>query len=131
MREGHLLIGYGYATATYPMKGSPCQARCRLLDDGRIIVQSSTHDFRNGIATSARQIAADALGVRYDDITFEYADSDLPPVMQTGGSTTTMWVGTAIKEACEHAKSQLGECLRCIISGRFRGHSQEQRPCIC
>ena len=30
VREGHLLIGYGYATATYPMKGSPCQARCRL-----------------------------------------------------------------------------------------------------
>ncbi len=109
MREGHLLIGYGYATATYPMKGSPCQARCRILDDGRILVQSSTHDFGNGIATAARQIAADALGVSYDDITFEYADSDLPPVMQTGGSTTTMWVGTAIKKACEQAKSQLGE----------------------
>ena len=109
VREGNLLIGYGYATATYPMKGSPCQARCRILDDGQILVQSSTHDFGNGIATSARQIAADALGVNYEAITFEYADSDLPPVMQTGGSTTTMWVGTAIKQACEQAKSQLHE----------------------
>ena len=108
VREGNLLIGYGYASATYPMKGSPCQARCRILDDGRILVQSSTHDFGNGIATSAKQIAADALCVSYEDITFEYADSDLPPAMQTGGSTTTMWVGTAIKEACEQAKSQLG-----------------------
>ena len=107
--EGNLLIGYGYATATYPMKGSPCQARCRILDDGQILVQSSTHDFGNGISTSARQIAADALGVAYEHITFDYADSDLPPVMQTGGSTTTMWVGTAIKEACEQAKRQLGD----------------------
>ena len=107
-REGNQLIGYGYATATYPLKGSPCQARCRLGDDGQILIQSSTHDFGNGIATSARQIAADALGVTYDDITFEYADSDLPPVMQTGGSTTTMWIGTAIKHACEQARSQLG-----------------------
>ncbi len=108
-REGNWLIGVGYATATYPMKGSPCQARCRIGADGSILVQSSTHDFGNGISTSARQIAADALGVRYEDITFEYADSDLPPVMQTGGSTTTMWVGAAIKEACEQAKAQLGD----------------------
>ncbi len=108
-REGNFLIGYGYATATYPMKGSPCQARCRILDDGQILIQSSTHDFGNGISTTARQIAADALGVSYERITFDYADSDLPPVMQTGGSTTTMWVGTAIKEACERVKSQLGE----------------------
>ena len=107
-QEGDLLIGCGFASTTYPMKGSPCQARCRIYIDGRVVIQSSTHDFGNGISTSARQIAADALGIAYDDIEFEYADSDLPPVMQTGGSTTTMWVGTAIKEACEKVKSELG-----------------------
>lgn len=118
-REGNSLIGYGYATATYPLKGSPCQARCRILADGRILVQSSTHDFGNGISTSARQIAADALGVSYEDITFEYADSDLPPAMQTGGSTTTMWIGTAIKKACEQAKAQLGQLAPAAKSRDF------------
>ena len=108
-REGDLLIGHGYASTTYPLKGSPCQVRCRVEATGEIVVESSTHDFGNGISTSARQIAADALGVRFEDITFDYADSDLPPAMQTGGSTTTMWIGTAIKHACEQILAQLRE----------------------
>ena len=65
-REGNLLVGHGYASTTYPLKGSPCQARCRIRSDGSIVVESSTHDFGNGIATTARQIAADALGVPYE-----------------------------------------------------------------
>ncbi|TPG16742.1 xanthine dehydrogenase family protein molybdopterin-binding subunit [Sphingomonas koreensis] len=106
-REGDWLIGHGYASTTYPLKGSPCQARVRIRADGGIVVESSTHDFGNGISTAARQIAAETLGVGYDDIYFDYADSDLPPAMQTGGSTTTMWVGTAIKQACEDVLAQL------------------------
>ncbi len=108
-REGNLLIGHGYASTTYPLKGSPCHVRCRIQSDGLIIVESSTHDFGNGIATTARQIAAGTLGVSFDDIIFNYADSDLPPAMQTGGSTTTMWIGTAIKEACESVFTKLRE----------------------
>ncbi len=106
-REGDLLIGFGYASTTYPLKGSPCQVRCRVRADGAIIVESSTHDFGNGIATTARQIAAEALGVSSEDVTFNYADSDLPPAMQTGGSTTTMWIGTATKDACEQVLAGL------------------------
>ena len=108
-REGNHLVGHGYASTTYPLKGSPCQVRCRVQADGEIVVESSTHDFGNGISTSARQVAAAALGVRYGDVTFNYADSDLPPAMQTGGSTTTMWIGTATKEACEQILAQLRE----------------------
>ncbi len=108
-REGALRIGHGYASTTYPLKGSPCQARCRIEADGSIVVESSTHDFGNGIATTGRQIAAETLEVSYDAVTFNYADSDLPPAMQTGGSTTTMWIGTAIKTACEQALAELRE----------------------
>ena len=108
-REGNWLIGHGYATTTYPLKGSPCQVRCRIGSDGRIVVESSTHDFGNGISTTARQIAAEALGVGYDEVAFDYADSDLPPAMQTGGSTTTMWIGTATKQACEQVLAELRE----------------------
>ena len=108
-RDGNWLIGHGYASTTYPLKGSPCQARCRVRSDGSILIESSTHDFGNGISTAARQIAADALGVGYDEVTFDYADSDLPPAMQTGGSTTTMWVGTAVKLACEDVLARLRE----------------------
>ncbi|MBD2772743.1 xanthine dehydrogenase family protein molybdopterin-binding subunit [Iningainema tapete] len=106
-REGNNLIGYGFAASVYPLKGNPTEASCRIYADGRVVVQSSTHDFGNGISTSARQIAADALGVGYEKIKFEYADSSLPPAPMTGGSTATMWVGTAIKKACEQAKAQV------------------------
>ena len=119
-REGHSLIGHGYASTTYPLKGSPCQVRCRIRSDGSIILESSTHDFGNGIATTARQIAADALGVRFEDITFHYADSDLPPAMQTGGSTTTMWIGTALKEACERVLAELSGMAGLDAAGQER-----------
>ena len=130
-REGDLLIGHGYASTTYPLKGSPCQVRCRVRADGAIVVESSTHDFGNGISTSARQIAAEALGVGYDEVTFDYADSDFPPAMQTGGSTTTMWVGTAIQKAFERAKSQLGEADDASSPGDFAAMLRRSgRACV-
>ncbi len=116
-REGNLLIGHGYASTTYPLKGSPCRVRCRVRSDGAILIESSTHDFGNGIATTARQIAAEALGASYDDITFNYADSDLPPAMQTGGSTTTMWIGSGTKEACEQVLAELRGLGATAVSG--------------
>ncbi len=116
-REGNLLVGYGYATTTYPLKGSPCQVRCRIRSDGAIVIESSTHDFGNGIATTARQIAAEILGASYDAITFNYADSDLPPAMQTGGSTTTMWIGTGIKKACEQILAELRDLGATAVEG--------------
>ncbi len=107
IKEGNLLIGYGFAASVYPLKGNETHAKCIIYGDGRIVVQSSTHDFGNGIATSARQIAADALGVDYDRINFELGDSDLPIAPMTGGSTATMWVGTAVKKACDAAKAKV------------------------
>ena len=107
IREENLLIGYGFAASVYPLKGNETHAKCIISSDGSIVVQSSTHDFGNGIATTARQIAADALGVDYAKIDFEYADSNLPPAPMTGGSTATMWVGTAVKKACEDAKAKI------------------------
>ena len=37
-REGNLLVGYGYATTTYPLKGSPCQVRCRICSYCAIVI---------------------------------------------------------------------------------------------
>ncbi len=42
-----------------------------------------------------------------DRITFELGDSDLPIAPMTGGSTATMWVGTAVKKACDAAKAKV------------------------
>jgi xanthine dehydrogenase YagR molybdenum-binding subunit len=106
-RDGDFLIGMGFAVATYPLKASPASARCRIFADGRALTQSSTHEVGNGVATSMRQIAADALGISLDRIDFEYGDTDLPNAPITGGSTTTMWVGTATRIACEQARAKV------------------------
>lgn len=111
-REGRLLIGYGVAAAVYPLKGNPTSARCRIFPDGNVVIQSSTHDFGNGVATVMRQIASDALGIPYQRIVFEYGDTALPPAPIGGGSTITMWVGMAVKTACEQAKAQIVELAR-------------------
>ena len=107
VRENDCLIGYGFAASTYPFKGAPTKASCRILADGTAIVASSTHDFGNGAGTTITQIAADALNLPLEKVRFDYADTDLPDAPVTGGSTTTMWVGTAVKNACDAAREKL------------------------
>src|SRR5262249_22153837 len=44
MREGSMLIGWGMATATYPMNRSAAGARIVFDSDGTVVAQSGTQD---------------------------------------------------------------------------------------
>ena len=96
-RDGEWLIGHGVATATYPYYRMPGgSARIRLSRDGRVVVQMASHEMGMGTATVQAQHAADRLGVPFENVTFEYGDSDLPAGTIAGGSSQTATIAAAI-----------------------------------
>ena len=107
LRDGHATIGWGVATATYPANRSGASARARMTAQGRIIVQSGTHDLGTGTYTVMTQIAADALGFPMDRVTFELGDSLLPEAPVSGGSQSLASVGPAVQAAALALRDKL------------------------
>ena len=96
-RQGHLLVGWGMATASYPVHNGQGNARVRLFADGHALVQASATDLGTGTYTVVTQVAADALGVSMDKVRFELGDSRLPSTIISGGS---MAAGTVSSSVC-------------------------------
>ena len=109
MRDGAVLIGWGMATATYPMNRSEPGARILFDNDGTVIVQSGTQDLGTGTYTVMAQLAADALKMPLYRVRFELGDSDFPKAPVSGGSQSAASVGSAVLAAAENAKQRLFE----------------------
>ena len=108
-RDGHWLIGTGMATAAYPIAFfMPEQrARARLHADGSAVVQMATVEFGTGALTMATQVAADALGLDADAVTFQAGDSDLPNASSTVGSAGAGMISSAVHAAGTALRDQL------------------------
>ena len=100
------LIGWGMATATYPVRRSPSSALARLLPDGTAYVQAGTQDIGTGTYTVMTQTAADALGLAPALVRFELGDTEMPETPVSGGSQTAASTGSAVHAASLAAKSQ-------------------------
>ncbi len=107
MREGHWLVGYGMATATYPAHRMAAQAVAKLIPGGIILVQSGTQDLGTGTYTIMTQVAADALGVPVSMVRFELGDTKFPKAPVSGGSMTAGSVGPAVLNACKALREKL------------------------
>jgi xanthine dehydrogenase YagR molybdenum-binding subunit len=104
MRDGRWLIGWGMATATYPMNYAPASAKARLLPDGTAEVTSAASDMGPGTWTSMTQVAAEALGLPIERVKFILGDTRLPRAPVHGGSMTMASVGSAVQAACRRAR---------------------------
>jgi xanthine dehydrogenase YagR molybdenum-binding subunit len=104
MRDGRWLIGWGMATANYPMNFAPASAKARLLPDGTAEVMSAASDMGPGTWTSMTQVAADTLGLPIEQVKFMLGDSRLPKTPPHGGSMTMASVGSAVQAACRKAR---------------------------
>ncbi|MBV9585412.1 MAG: xanthine dehydrogenase family protein molybdopterin-binding subunit, partial [Alphaproteobacteria bacterium] len=104
MREGRWLIGWGMASATYPMHHAPASAMARLLPDGSAEVMSAASDMGPGTWTSMTQVAADTLGLPIERVKFSLGDTRLPKAPVHGGSMTMASVGSAVQAACRKAR---------------------------
>ncbi|RAK68091.1 xanthine dehydrogenase family protein molybdopterin-binding subunit [Hymenobacter edaphi] len=106
-RNGKLLVGWGMATASYPVHNSQGNARVRLYADGRAVVQSGATDLGTGTYTIITQVAADALGLPPENIRFELGDTVLPSTQWSGGSTAAGRVSSSVYLAAQEVWQKL------------------------
>jgi xanthine dehydrogenase YagR molybdenum-binding subunit len=112
MREGTALIGWGMASGVWEAMQMPASAKAVLTADGQLTVSSATEDIGTGTYTVMTQIAADALEVPIESVTFRLGDSSLPAAPVQGGSFTVASVGSAVNAACDKLRERLRELAR-------------------
>jgi len=106
-RDGHWLIGQGMATACYPTRRSESSAIAKLRADGSALVEAGTQDIGTGTYTIMTQIAADAIGMTPNQVTFRLGDTEFPETPVSGGSQTAASTGSAVKLAGQALREKL------------------------
>jgi xanthine dehydrogenase YagR molybdenum-binding subunit len=107
MRDGRMFVGLGMASATYPTNRSAASALARIDAFGNAIVQSGGVDIGTGSYTAFSQVAAEALGIPVERITFGLGDTRMPNAPNAGGSQLTASVGSAVKLAALDARNKV------------------------
>lgn len=107
MRDGRYLVGMGMATATYPAYRFGASATAQIDQNGKLLVQSGSHEMGTGTATVMAQLAADVLGMPMQDVRFELGDTRMPRAPVSGGSATAASVGTAVEGATKAVRAKL------------------------
>jgi CO/xanthine dehydrogenase Mo-binding subunit len=104
--------GRGYASVNYPtgmnLGGDPSQALVHVTPTGGFMVSLSSVDLGQGLKTVAAQCAAETLGVPYDSVVVDTADTDTGPhCMGTFASRGTHRVGNAVIMAAHEAREAM------------------------
>ncbi len=113
--SGHIRRGLGMAVGTHVSNAWPfCvdydNAYVAIQSDGSVNLSVGCCDMGTGISTSLPQICAEALGIRWEDITFTFADTASTPfTIGNHASRGAYAQGTAVKAAAEDARKQLLE----------------------
>ena len=107
MRRGHELVGHGMATGIWDAMQMMARAHAVLHADGGLVVSSAASDIGTGTYTVMSQIAAAALGLPLERVTFQLGDSTLPFAPIEGGSSHVTTVGSAVDGACEKLRHAL------------------------
>jgi xanthine dehydrogenase YagR molybdenum-binding subunit len=110
----------GCATAFYPTNVAAATARVRLYSDGKVLVQSASHEIGTGIRTVAAQMAAEELGVPFENVQVEMGDTELPPAPVSGGSNSTASVCSTVMKACAQIRQQLFSAAAKADNGPLR-----------
>ncbi len=106
------LRGTGIAAVNYPtgmnLGGDPSQALVHATTSGSFVVTLSATDLGQGLRTVIGQIAAETLGVPFEEVVIDTADTDTGPHdMGTFASRATHRVGNAVMVAAKEARAAL------------------------
>ncbi len=124
MKRGRELIGWGMATGTWDALQMFARASAVLTADGRLEVASAASDIGTGTYTVMTQIAAEALGLPMEQVTFRLGDSTLPTAPIEGGSSHVTTVGSAVEGVCEKVRTRLRKlALQCGEVGQRLGRA--------
>jgi CO/xanthine dehydrogenase Mo-binding subunit len=108
------LRGVGIAAVNYPtgmnLGGDPSQALIHATTTGNFVISLSSTDLGQGLKTVIAQIGAEALGVPFETVIIDTADTDTGPhCMGTFASRATHRVGNAVVMAAQEARKVLLE----------------------
>jgi CO/xanthine dehydrogenase Mo-binding subunit len=106
--------GIGIAVDCYPTGASKggdlSQAMVRVKQDGSVDLHFGSPDLGQGCQTVMAQVAAEELGIRYDQVKVYNRDSDNTPYsFGTGASRVTFCDSNAVAQAAREAKAILFE----------------------
>jgi CO/xanthine dehydrogenase Mo-binding subunit len=88
--------------------GASCVVNVNL--DGKVHIWSGEGETGPGATTVFAQIAAEEIGVRYEDVSVSQADTDTTTFAQGSyGSRTTYIAGNAVRDGARHVKAELLE----------------------
>lgn len=128
--------GFGLAAQIWPTGGGPpAYATVRLHPDGTADVLTGTQDLGTGARTILAQVAAEALGLRLEDVRVILGDTERTPYTgNSWGSMTTPSVAPAVRMAAEDAKRHLlaaaAEILQCQPEDlTIQGGKIDRRDC--
>jgi xanthine dehydrogenase YagR molybdenum-binding subunit len=118
-KEGTEFVGWGMATGQWDALQMFARARAVLHADGRLEVSSAATDIGTGTYTVMAMIAAAALGLPLEKVTFQLGDSRLPVAPIEGGSSHVATVGSAVDGACEKIRKRLLKLARGMDDSPF------------
>ena len=102
-------VGIGLAYVVEKSGLGPWESARVLVDGtGRVVVHTGIPSVGQGVETVFAQLAADVLGVRYEDVTVRYGDTDaLPDSVGAFGSRGTVVGGNAVVRAAERVREKI------------------------
>jgi len=106
--------GTGIAAVNYPtgmnLGGDPTQALIHATTTGTFVISLSSTDLGQGLKTVLAQIGAEALGLPFENVLIDTADTDTGPhCMGTFASRATHRAGNAIIAAANEARKVMLE----------------------
>lgn len=102
-------IGWGVAVGEWTNGAGPAAAVVSLHEDGKVHIFYGLMDI-SGTDTAMAQIAAEVLGVKYEDVSVSRGDTKSAPFgTGSGGSVVTFSFGNAVKRAAEDARKRILE----------------------
>jgi xanthine dehydrogenase YagR molybdenum-binding subunit len=124
-REGDEWVGWGMATGTWDAMQMFARARATLRANGELVVESAASDIGTGTYTVMAQIAAAAMGLPMEQVSFRLGDSTLPVAPIEGGSSHVTTVGSAVEGACEKIQRELWKRARQHVDGFAKTRFEE------
>jgi CO/xanthine dehydrogenase Mo-binding subunit len=101
--------GWGVAVGEWTNGAGPASAVVSVHEDGKVHIFYGLMDL-TGTDTAMAQIAAEVLGVRYEDVSVSRGDTNSAPFgTASGGSVITFSFGNAVKRAAEDARKRILE----------------------
>jgi CO/xanthine dehydrogenase Mo-binding subunit len=106
--------GTGFAAVNYPtgmnLGGDPSQALIHSTTTGTFVISLASSDLGQGLKTVIAQIAAETLGLPFEYVLIDTADTDTGPhCMGTFASRATHRVGNAVMAAAHEARQVMLE----------------------